>query len=375
MSNDRVIVPDRARMRLRQVHRAASDLRRGVPVIIEGDGDQIAVLAAETAGPDGLAEMRAAMVDRPMLVLTPARAAAIARMPMSAGGNAVAVTLPDSIWNIEICQALADPLAAQPPVRDVLQLVAPPPHADAAIALAKIGRLLPAIVAVRLTGVSQEMATALGVLEVAAADVLGYAKAEVTGLRRIVSADVPLRGAPDSRVVAFRSDGSAVEHLAIVIGEPERSAAPMVRIHSECFTGDLLGSMRCDCGDQLQGAIRRIAEDGSGILLYLAQEGRGIGLVNKLRAYGLQDRGLDTMDANRALGWDADERNFLIGATMLHIMGIERVRLLTNNPDKLDALTACGIEVVGREPHMFAPNGVNDGYLATKAVRFGHMLD
>jgi GTP cyclohydrolase II len=190
-----------------------------------------------------------------------------------------------------------------------------------------------------------------------------------------VSADVPLRGAPDSRVVAFRSDGSAVEHLAIVIGEPERSAAPMVRIHSECFTGDLLGSMRCDCGDQLQGAIRRIAEDGSGILLYLAQEGRGIGLVNKLRAYGLQDRGLDTMDANRALGWDADERNFLIGATMLHIMGIERVRLLTNNPDKLDALTACGIEVVGREPHMFAPNGVNDGYLATKAVRFGHMLD
>jgi GTP cyclohydrolase II len=118
-----------------------------------------------------------------------------------------------------------------------------------------------------------------------------------------------------------------------------------------------------------------MAEDGSGVLLYLAQEGRGIGLVNKLRAYGLQDRGLDTMDANRALGWGADERNFLIGATMLRIMGINRVRLLTNNPDKLEAMTACGIVVTGREPHLFAPNGVNDEYLATKAARFGHMLD
>ena len=151
---------------------------------------------------------------------------------------------------------------------------------------------------------------------------LGYADSEVAGLRQIVSADVPLTDAPDSRVVAFRSDGSAIEHLAIVIGRPETRDAPLVRIHSECFTGDLLGSMRCDCGEQLRGAIRRMAEDGAGVLLYLAQEGRGIGLVNKLRAYGLQDRGLDTMDANRVLGWGADERNFLIGATMLRLMGI-----------------------------------------------------
>jgi GTP cyclohydrolase II len=133
--------------------------------------------------------------------------------------------------------------------------------------------------------------------------------------------------------------------------------------------------MRCDCGEQLRGAIRRMAEDGAGVLLYLGQEGRGIGLLNKLRAYRLQDRGLDTMDANRALGWGADERNFLIGATMLRLLGITRIRLLTNNPDKMDAMRACGIEVVGREPHMFKPNGINDEYLATKAARFGHMLD
>ena len=116
-----------------------------------------------------------------------------------------------------------------------------------------------------------------GLVEVPAADILGYMDSEVAGLRQIVSAHVPLNGAPDSRVVAFRSDGSAIEHLAIVIGRPETRDAPLVRIHSECFTGDLLGSMRCDCGEQLRGAIRRMAEDGAGVLLYLAQEGRGIG--------------------------------------------------------------------------------------------------
>ena len=131
----------------------------------------------------------------------------------------------------------------------------------------------------------------------------------------------------------------------------------------------------CDCGAQLRGAIARIADEGAGVLLYLAQEGRNIGLVNKLRAYTLQDRGLDTLDANRALGWGADERNFLIAATMLHAIGVHRIRLLTNNPDKIAALAACGVEVVDREAHQFAPNGVNDHYLATKAERFGHLLD
>ena len=163
-----------------------------------------------------------------------------------------------------------------------------------------------------------------------------------------------------------------------MVGHPDTPRAdgdaPLVRIHSECFTGDLLGSLRCDCGPQLRGAIARMAADGGGVLLYLAQEGRGIGLVNKLRAYAMQDRGLDTLDANRALGWGADERNFLVAATMLEQLGIHRVRLLTNNPEKVAALAACGVEVVTRERHVFAPNGVNDGYLATKAARFGHML-
>lgn len=374
MSADQAVLSNQARLRLRQVHRAASDLRRGVPVVLRG-ATSLLVLAAETAGADALAEVETIASASPVLILAPARAAAILRRPTAADGAAIAVRPPDPLANINIYQSLADPTAAQLAFGDKLRAVAAPQLSEAALSLAKIGRMLPAVLAVPLCGDASLSISNHGLVDVAAADVLAYSENEVAGLSQIVSADVPLNNAPDSRVTVFRSHGSAVEHLAIVIGRPEQQESPLVRIHSECFTGDLLGSLRCDCGEQLRGAIRRIAESGAGVLLYLAQEGRGIGLVNKLRAYGLQDRGLDTMDANRAMGWGADERNFLIGATMLRIMGLNRVRMLTNNPDKLDAMAACGIEVTGREPHLFAPNGVNDEYLATKAARFGHMLD
>ena len=199
------------------------------------------------------------------------------------------------------------------------------------------------------------------------------------GLRRVAEVPVPLEDAPDARIVAFRAPDAGIEHMAILVGRPEEAAragiVPLVRIHSECFTGDLLGSLRCDCGPQLRGAIKRMAEDpNGGVLVYLAQEGRGIGLVNKLRAYALQDQGLDTLDANRALGYGADERNFWVAAEMLRALGIPRVRLLTNNPDKVAGLAACGIEIEGREQRQFEANGVDDGYLETKARRFGHLL-
>ncbi len=179
---------------------------------------------------------------------------------------------------------------------------------------------------------------------------------------------------PKTRGSWHSEPDAGTEHLAILVGQPDAADAPLVRLHSECFTGDLLGSLRCDCGPQLRGAIRRMTEEGAGALLYLAQEGRGIGLVSKLRAYALQDQGLDTLEANRALGWEADERDFMAAATMLDLLGIRRIRLLTNNPGKIAALAACGVEVVGRERHVFAPNGINDHYLATKAERFGHLL-
>jgi GTP cyclohydrolase II len=200
----------------------------------------------------------------------------------------------------------------------------------------------------------------------------------MAGMERLLpvaEAAVPLEQAPDARIVAFRPADGGIEHLAILVGRPEQAEAPLVRLHSECLTGDLLGSLRCDCGPQLRQALARMAAEGAGVLLYMAQEGRGIGLVNKLRAYTLQDRGLDTLDANRALGFDADERSFLAAATMLEALGIARLRLLTNNPEKLAGLEACGVQVVGRVSHAIAPNGVNDAYLRTKASRFGHLLD
>jgi GTP cyclohydrolase II len=302
------------------------------------------------------------------------RAAAVLHRPLEQGTPAVALRLTTDLLAPGPLRGLADPTVDE--LLPTLPEAAPVPDlAPAALVLAKLARLLPAVLAAPIEASAEVEAMRLGLLSIPAADLAAYPVAAAAGLRQVASARVPLENAPDSRVIAFRTEGAGIEHLAIVIGQPETADAPLVRIHSECFTGDLLGSLRCDCGPQLRGAIARMAGEGAGALLYLAQEGRNIGLVNKLRAYTLQDRGLDTLDANRALGWGADERNFLIAATMLEALGISRIRLLTNNPDKLAAMTACGVDVIGRESHAIAPNGENDHYLATKAERFGHLLD
>lgn len=368
-------VPPAPAARLRLVHRAASDLRRGIPVVLR-DGDAlVAILAAEAAAPDTVAELAELAAEPLMLLLAPTRAAAVLRRPVERAESAVAVRIPEALLTPETLRAMADP-GLKPVAPDRLGDPAPlPPMGGAALALGKLALLLPAVLVAVLRPDALAEAERRHLLVLSAADVDSYPTAAVAALRQVAGAQVPLTDAPDARIVAFRSEGAGMDHLAILVGEPEKAAAPLVRIHSECFTGDLLGSLRCDCGQQLRGAIRRMAEDGAGILLYLAQEGRGIGLINKLRAYALQDRGLDTLDANRALGWEADERNFLIAARMLEALGVRQVRLLTNNPDKIAALAACGVAIVGREPHSFAPNGVNDEYLATKAARFGHLLD
>jgi len=180
-------------------------------------------------------------------------------------------------------------------------------------------------------------------------------------------------------MVSFRPANGGAEHHAIVIGEigSPALATPgpvLTRLHSECFTGDLLGSLRCDCGDQLRGAVRAIAEAGGGVLLYLAQEGRGIGLMNKLRAYRLQDQGFDTIDANERLGFEADERIYDAAARMLTLLGYDSVRLMTNNPEKIRGLELAGIKVAERVAHSFPDNLHNRNYLATKAKRSGHLF-
>ena len=165
------------------------------------------------------------------------------------------------------------------------------------------------------------------------------------------------------------------EHVALVMGQPDQVEAPLVRVHSECLTGDALFSQRCDCGPQLEAAMQRIGEAGTGVIVYLRQEGRGIGLLNKIRAYGLQDReGADTVEANEALGFAPDARDYGVAADMLRILGITSVRLLTNNPEKVAGLERAGLQVLARLPILAGRNPHNHAYLETKAAKFGHQL-
>jgi GTP cyclohydrolase II len=361
----------------RDVHRAVGELRRGVPVLIsQAGGSPLLALPAETATPETLADfLRAAAPSLPALVLALSRAVAgrIGATPLEGAGDLAVLSLDPGRLTTDGLRALADPTllqSAENLVRPASAPVLPPQPAKAAVLLAKLARLLPAMLVAQMT----DAASPADLLRVSAADIAAYPANAAAALVRVASARVPLDDALDARIVAFRPPDGGIEHLAILIGDPEHADAPLVRVHSECFTGDLLGSRRCDCGPQLHQAIRRMAAEGAGVLLYMAQEGRGIGLVNKLRAYTLQDAGLDTLDANRALGFNADERSFGAAAVMLEQLGIARIRLLTNNPQKIAGLTAHGIDVVGRVSHAIAANGENDSYLETKARRFGHLL-
>ena len=361
----------------RAVHRAIGDARRGVPVVISGmtrlearqggrgQAEDFVVVPAETISEETLAIFAASTQGEPILILSASEAGARDAEP-SVTALAVASLSAAGL------RKLADPARNSGEDRAAAAVHGAVPAAidpAAAMGLAKLARLLPAtLVAARLPGRTQDL------LEVTAQDIVDYPRAAAASLVRIAEASVPMAEAPDARVVAFRPPDGGIEHLAILIGQPETADAPLARIHSECFTGDLLGSLRCDCGPQFHQAIRRMSAEGAGVVLYMAQEGRGIGLVNKLRAYTLQDAGLDTLDANRALGFEADERSFAPAATMLKALGITRIRLLTNNPDKVRGLEACGIDVACRVSHAIAANGVNDGYLETKARRFGHLI-
>jgi len=206
---------------------------------------------------------------------------------------------------------------------------------------------------------------------VGAADIAAFGRA--ADLRIVSRARLPNRFAEQSEIVAFRCDGDTAEPIALLIGAPT-GEPPLVRVHSECLTGDALGSLKCDCGPQLDDALAAIAASGWGILLYLRQEGRGIGLVNKLRAYALQDQGFDTVDANVRLGFADDERDFAVAARMLEALSQTRIRLLTNNPSKVAALEAEGIAVTERVPLQIEASDHNRFYLATKRDRSGHQL-
>jgi GTP cyclohydrolase II len=246
------------------------------------------------------------------------------------------------------------------------------------LALARFGRLLPALVSVSVDSTAGTVAEWLDdgtILDVSRADVervLAKPGIEVT---HVTEAPVPLADAEHSRFVFFREGGGFLEHVAVLIGPRDSWPEPVpVRLHSACLTGDLFGSLRCDCGAQLRGALQHFTTRGGGVLVYLAQEGRGIGLGNKIRAYTLQEEGLDTVDADGALGFGADERRYDAAVAILRHLGIERAELLTNNPDKVRALEEGGITVVERVPLHGDLHRHNLRYVRAKVDRYGHWL-
>lgn len=359
------------------VDRAIADFRRGEPIVIREGDRAVLALAVEALSDERLARFVRLSGSSPSLAMTGRRAELLG---LGNGGSGVIRVALAGKPTPQSLRDLVDPLSKPGVAPTVVAVTAarPTDGDSAAVALAKIGRLLPAAVTAATGLVDdraiEDWARLEGLLVVEAAAILGYPEDMARRLSRVGEARVPLAGAENTRLVAFRPSDGGLEHIAIVVGEPDPSEPLLARIHSECFTGDLLGSLRCDCGDQLRGAIREIAGHGAGVLLYLAQEGRGIGLVNKLRAYQLQDEGFDTVDANLQLGFDADERIYLPAAEMLRQLGHSRVRLMTNNPLKVEALRHCGVEVVERVAHVFPSNDHNAGYLRTKAVKSGHML-
>jgi len=364
-----------------------AELRRGgIVVLRDEDGAGGLVVAAEACGPLALQRLQGLAQDAPVLITTRRRAEAIGMEipPHIAGGmgetnKPITLDLPEGV-PVDVILRPHESAGSHVALRSLSRPVVShaPRIAQTAIELAKLARLLPAVVLGPLShdqgNKRRAWAREQDLIYVDAADVLGYEETASKNLQQVAQAHVPLEGAENARILAWRPSDGGKEHLAIVVGEIDPTEPVLIRLHSECFTGDLLGSLRCDCGLQLRGAITELAKLGSGVLLYLAQEGRGIGLVNKLRAYELQDDGFDTIDANEQLGFDADERIYAPAAIMLARMGIKRVRLMTNNPQKIAQLERYGIEVTERVAHSFPANGHNENYLRTKALRAGHLL-
>ncbi len=344
----------------RAAARAVDALRRGWPIAIDG----LTLLAVETADADRLAAFDPAGGAGVLISSGRAVTLKLANQLAAADPDAPVLIEPTPWLDFAAATALADPsLDLATPLKGPWRTVTldRPVAAAAALRLARIAGLLPAFF---VGGRDPEVT-------ITPADIDAHEDAR--RLTLATRARLPVEGAEDAEIAAFRSPESADEHVALLIGQPD-GQPPLVRLHSECLTGDVLGSLKCDCGPQLHAAIRAIQASGWGILLYLRQEGRGIGLVNKLRAYALQDQGFDTVDANTRLGFAVDARDFGVAARMLQLLGQRSVRLLTNNPAKVAGLQAAGMTVVERVPHSLPPNPHNERYLATKRDRTGHQL-
>ena len=361
-----------------KAERASAELRRGGHVMLRlNNGEAALFRGAEFADVEDIDFLSRLAGSGPLLVLTANRVKSLQRS-LRQGWPAATIALAAShyqqMFNLAFGQTrLGDD-------DDGISLVAERSGslADHATRLLRNAKLLPAALMARLPfrdiAAQDRFAQEHNIFVLEARDLDFYHHQAGAKMRIAARARVPLAVAEDAEVVMFRTEIGGEDHFAVLIGKGAELDVPLVRLHSQCITGDVLGSLKCDCGDQLQTAMRLMAKNGGGVLIYLAQEGRDIGLLNKMRAYALQDNGFDTVDANHALGFNTDERVFLPAARILDALGITRLRLITNNPDKISQLEQCGIKVEERAPLILASNPHNEDYLATKKHRTGHMI-
>ncbi|MEM7505851.1 MAG: GTP cyclohydrolase II [Pseudomonadota bacterium] len=357
------------------VSRARADMRMGAPIALVSASGGALVLAAETISSTRLDALRDLGPSAMDIAISNRRAETLRARAYD--GQLARVVL-DEDADAGFVQATADPsVDLAHPMKGPYRTRREGPsdlHA-LALVLAKQARLLPAaVVAVWEDTAEVERIAADAGLSLLSEIMVHRAGAAAIRMTRVSGARVPTRFAEAGRCHVFRPDDGGEEHYAVEVGKPARSAPVLSRLHSACFTGDVIGSLKCDCGPQLAAAMAQIAEEGAGVLLYMNQEGRGIGLANKMRAYALQDQGFDTVEANHRLGFEDDERDFRLGAEILKAMGFSSVRLMTNNPNKTAMMEASGVAVQERVPLKVGETDHNRAYLATKAAKSGHLL-
>ncbi len=355
--------------------RARSDLRMGLPCLAVQGAARAIVVAVESLTQERLAALRA-LFGPGELVLTANRARAVMTPAASADltTGPVRIRPPDGAdinWFRRHADSAADRRGAPRGPLHMLRDGSPALH-DFALRLMKSAQLLPAAILFPLAPGAALPAD----LELAPVDVMHTADllAAAPLLAPVSSAVFPIATADAGQLHVFRDPTGAREHYALEIGDPDRAQPVLARLHSACFTGDVLGSLKCDCGPQLRAALDRMGREGAGLLLYLNQEGRGIGLANKMRVYDLQAQGFDTVEANHRLGFEDDERDFRVAAVMLRSLGFNAARLLTNNPAKVNVFRAQGVAITEQVSLQVGRNVHNSGYLATKALKSGHAL-
>ncbi len=344
------------------VERAIAELRSGRPALIRSDNTLIMVIGVEALDAAMAARLEALADGRARLVLPAPR---LRRLGMER-------TEPGQFALPKIDLARITTLALEVGARFDAPVASIDTLDKAALELARLALILPALVVAPVTG---ELAATSGLLEAEAGSIFEYRGRSVVDLKIVGRAPVPLEGAQDTEFVVFRGGEGLRDQVAIIIGKPDLSRPVGVRLHSACLTGDLFGSLKCDCGDQLRDTAKFMAQNGGGVLLYLDQEGRGNGLSNKMRAYKLQSQGFDTYDADEVLGFDHDQRGFDFAAEMLKQLGVASVRVMTNNPIKIAALRGAGLDIVADQRVIGRLNDHNVRYLASKRDRAGHLID